>query len=148
MSVNYIVKVQDAVLREKLILAQPKILATNMALTTTLLNSVKAVVESATPDGPGHFGYHGRDRVKVVVTSSGRKTIGKVTAPIQLYWREYGTGVRFRGKGRTKLQQAVRVMTGASSGGEPAFMVAHKALGTTKRFIAAAAGSFTAWWNA
>jgi hypothetical protein len=149
MSVNVVVKVNDTLMRRALILAQPRILAKNALVATQLMNEIKTVVVAATPVGPGHFGYHGRDTVHVTISVSGNKTTAKLMASMQLYWREYGTGVRFRGKGKgAALKQATRVMTGAASGGEPAFMVANKAMAGFKRLINAYYGSMAAWWNA
>ncbi len=144
MAVNVTVKAYDAALRAKLILAQPKILATNMALTKAVLEEVAAVVKAGTPLGPGHFGYHGRDTVKVVVTTNGLKVTGKVMAAIQLYWREYGTRGRFRKGG--SLARYVRVAT-QGQGGEPAFMTAHKAATGIKRFANFYYGSLAAWFE-
>ncbi len=103
---------------------------------------------SATPEGPGHFGYHGRDTVRVEVSSLAVETTGKLKAAVQLYWREYGTGMRYRSKSKSStLKQAVRVMTGASSGGEPATMVANRALNATKRFISFYYNGMANWWR-
>lgn len=140
--------VHDEIVREKLLAAAPRILAQNRVLVAAMLEPVKSAVIAATPTGPGHFGYHGKDTVKVEITSTGVTTTGKLKAAMQLYWREYGTGVRFRGKGKNaQLKQATRVMTGAATGGEPALMVANKALSLTKRFINAYYGGMANWWR-
>ncbi len=148
MSVNIAFKINDQLVKAKLVAAAPAILAQNAVMAKAMLDEVKTAVVGATPLGPGHFGYHGRDTVKVEVTSSGVRTTAKLKAAMQLYWREYGTGIRFRGRGkRTALRQSVRVMTGSATGGEPALMVANRALNFTKRFIKFYYGGMANWWN-
>ncbi len=146
MGVNIATRVNDQLVKAKLVAMAPRILAQNALMARTMLDEVKSVTVAATPAGPGHFGYHGRDTVHVEVTSTGVKTTAKLKAAMQLYWREYGTGVHFR-KG-SKAKQAVRVMTGSASGGEPALMVANKALNFTKRFIKFYYNGMANWWNA
>jgi hypothetical protein len=147
MSVNVTTIINDAEVRAKLLAAAPRILAQNRVLVQAMLEPVKAAVIGDTPTGPGHFGYHGRDTVKIDVTSTGIKTTGKLLAAVQLYWREYGTGIRFRGKSRSAAQQAIRIMTGASTGGEPALMVANKALNYTRRLISFYYNGMANWWR-
>ncbi len=105
------------------------------------MDEVKGVVVAATPEGPGHFGYHGRDTVRVEITSAGWKTTAKLKGAMQIYWREYGTRGHFR-KGNT-IKRYMRLAQ-QGEGGEPAFMVAHKAMGFAKRFVAFYYGK---WWN-
>lgn len=132
----------------KLLAAQPRILANNMALVTAMLELVKGAEVSGTPIGPGHFGYHGRDTVRVTVIAQGGHTVlGQLRGAVQLYWREYGTGIRYRGKGRSKLKQGTGIMTGSITGGEQAFMVANKALNAARRLIRVAYGGMAVWWK-
>jgi hypothetical protein len=147
MSINASVIVHDEIVRAKLAAAGPRILAQNRALVTAMLETVKPVVVTQTPLGPAHFGYHGRDTVKIEIQSKGVETTGKLKAAVQLYWREYGTGMRFRGRGRSKLRQAVAIMTGAKTGGEAARMTANKALNATRRFIKFYYNGMANWWR-
>ncbi len=148
MAINASVIVHDEIVRAKLLAAAPRIIAQNRLLVDAILQSVSAATIMATPVGPGHFGYHGRDTVKVVITQGPLKTTGQLKAAVQLFWREYGTGTRFRAKGKSAaLKQAVRVMTGAASGGEPAFMPANKALAAAKRFIGFYYNGMANWWR-
>ena len=137
-------KVVDA----KLLMAAPRILAQNRLMVTAILEQARGITAAATPLGPGHFGYHGRDTVKVRVTSKGVRTIGEIRAAIQLYWREYGTRGAFRG-GRAKLtaRQSRLAHAFSGSGGEPAFMTAHKAVNVTKRMITFYYGGMAKWWR-
>ncbi len=137
-------EIQDA----KLLRAAPAVLATNRTLVVEVLNQIKPVVEGQTPIGPGHFGYHGRDTLKIVVASRGTVTVGKLKAAVQLFWREYGTLGRHRGPKRiSRRRRDVGIMTGRiGTGGEPAYMTAHKAAGVVKRFIAFYYGSMANWW--
>ena len=142
----------------KLLYALPRILETNRAMVTAALEEVRAVVASETPIGPGHFGYHLKNSFKVEVSSKGLKTSGALKAPPTGYWREFGTLDRFR---RANLGIALRL--GATSltnresslggifggtGGERAFMTAHKAGTAVKKFIKVYYGSMSAWWRA
>ena len=113
-----------AALDAKLLALAPRILATNRALVTAMLEHAKPIVYANTPVGPGHFGYHGRDTLRIEVTSRGVKTSGELLAKVQLYWREKGT-----------------------KQGERAYMTAHKAMGSTKRFISAYYGGMANWWK-
>ncbi len=88
-----------------------------------MLETVKQEIEPITPTGPGHFGYHLRDRYEVHVSSSGVKTRGVLTSPAQGYWRERGT---------------VR--------GERAGRYAHKLLAGVRRFLRFYYGR-AQWWR-
>jgi hypothetical protein len=146
--INMSAKLNDIAVRRKLLLAEPHILAKNALMATTMLNEVKAAVVAATPEGPGHFGYHGRDTVHVTISVKGVTTTAKLMAAMQIYWREYGTGVRFRGKSSKSAKRVTRIMTGAATGGEPALMIANKALNATKRYIAFYYNGLANWWSA
>lgn len=146
MGINARVIVHDEIVREKLLLAAPRILATNRLLVEAMLNEVKLAEVSQTPEGPGHFGYHGRDTVRVQITTKGAETMGRLVGAVQLFWREYGTRGRFRNK-RNKLRSYVAAIGGAGGGGERAYMVANRALSFTKRFIKAYYGGTANWWN-
>jgi len=108
----------------KLIASEARILTTNRALATAILEHAKPIVYANTPVGPGHFGYHGRDTLRVVVTSKGIRTTGELRAKVQLYWREKGT-----------------------KQGERAFHTARKAVGSTKRYISFYYGGMANWWR-
>lgn len=144
MSIKAQVIVHDEIVRAKLLAAAPRILAQNRVLVQAMLDPVAAVVQSDTPLGPAHFGYHGRDTVKVDVSSKGVTTAGKVIGAAQLYWREYGTRGRFR-KG-SKLERYVRALESGGSG-ERAFMPANKALSYTKRLISFYYNGMANWWR-
>ena len=116
--------VHDEIVRRKLQTARPRILAQNASLAAGLLKEVSAVVAVDTPLGPGHFGYHGRDTLRVEVKSRGAKTIGQLKAAVQLGWRERGT-----------------------SRGEKAHFTAKKALAAIKRYISFYYGGMTKWWK-
>lgn len=145
--VNATVIVHDEIVRERLLKAAPRIMATNRSLVTSMLEEVKPVVVRDTPLGPGHFGEHGRDTVRIQISTKGVSTMGRLVAAVQLYWREFGTGMRFRARGKAaQLKQATRVMTGAT-GGEPARLVATHALNATMRFIRFYYNGMANWWN-
>src|SRR6267142_6442780 len=141
--------IHDEVVRAKLLAAEPRILAQNRALVTSVLEMVKPVEIAETPLGPGHFGYHGRDTVRIDIKSKGIKTVGELKAAVQLYWREYGTRGRFKGPKKARLRHDIRIMTGGLSagGGERAFLVAHKALAGAKRFIGFYYNGMANWWR-
>jgi len=141
-------KVYDKALLEKLALARPRILAMNFENTKILLEQAKAVTASATPLGPAHFGYHGRDTLKVTVHQVGNKTTGEIRGAIQMYWREFGTRGSFRGRSGRKLtaRQSKLAHVFAGGGGEPAFYTAHKAMGGIKRMVAFYYG-WRSWWG-
>lgn len=120
--VNVTVRTNAQVALAKLARVGPKILATNQLLATQILDHVKEVVYLETPLGPGHFGYHGRDTLKVKVTSKGNKTTGVLLGAVQLRWREFGT---YR---------------------QRAFYTAHKALGAVKGFLKVHYGGTANWW--
>lgn len=130
----------------RLLAIAPRILATNRRLVGVMLEAVKAEVVSVTPQGPGHFGYHGRDTVHAEIKSEGVRTKGKLMAAVQLYWREYGTRGYFR-KGSAAQRSARQFMAsiGGTGMGERAFMPANKALNAFRRFIRFYYGAN--WWN-
>ncbi len=134
----------------KLLAAQPRIFENNWAMTTAMLDWVKVETAGATPLGPGHFGYHGRDTLRPVVSNHGWTVTGKLVAAVQLYWREYGTGGRSRKQGRA-LGLGVRELTmavnqGGLDGGERAFGTAHKALAGARALIRGFYGK-ALWWR-
>lgn len=108
----------------KLLAAKPRILAHNRMMISSMLDFIKPEVRAATPLGPGHFGYHGRDTLRTEVHSHGIKTVGTLKAAVQLYWRERGT-----------------------SRGERARMTAHHALAGVKKFIRFYYGGMANWWR-
>ncbi len=116
-------------------------------MTNAVMSLAKGTVYLATPLGPGHFGYHGRDTLKVEVHQKGLRTVGKLSGAIQLYWREYGTRGHFRG-GKAKLTQRQSRSAGAFLGGEPATMTAHKAVAGFKSVVRFYYGSVALWWRA
>ena len=119
----------------KLLAAAPRILEQNKLMVTAMLNQIKPMVVAQTPFGPAHFGYHGRDTLRVEVKAEGFKTVGTLRAARQLYWREYGTGSRFRGsKQMNALRGYLKALGGSiGTGGEPATMTAHKTASGLKR---------------
>lgn len=127
----------------KLLAAAPRILAENRAMVTTMLDYIKPVVVANTPLGPGHFGYHLRDSYTTDVRSNGVKTTGVLKAPMQGYWREFGTQAHFR-KGLTVRES--RMVVSFMGGGERAFMTAHHALSGFRRFISFYYGK-AQWWR-
>ena len=135
----------------KLLAAAPHILENNWAMTTAMLEGTKAEVESTTPFGPGHFGYHLRDTYAIHVSNRGWRVSGTLTSAVQGYWREYGTKGRSRGLGR-HLGLSVGELTKAykfdalGGGGEKAGMYAHKALAGMRRLIKEFY-SHAAWWR-
>lgn len=138
---------QDVV-AAKLAAAGPNILRQNRRLVNSMLQEVKPAVQAGTPLGPGHFGYHGRDTLKVAIDSKGSKTKGLLLGAVQLYWREYGTGMRYRGpRAAQRRIAATRAMTGANTGGEAPTMLAHKAYSATRRFISYYYGGMASWWH-
>ena len=102
----------------------PKILAQNRLLAEALLKEVKGVVYANTPVGPGHFGYHGRDTLRVDVSSKRVKTTGKLMAAVQLGWRERGT-----------------------KRGERARWTAKRALAVVKRYVSFYYGGMGKFWR-
>ena len=113
-----------AIVQAKLTKAVPKILAQNRSLAEGLLKEVKGVVYAQTPVGPGHFGYHGRDTLRIEVESKGTKTTGKLFAAVQLGWRERGT-----------------------KRGERARWTAKKALAVVKRYVSFYYGGMGKFWR-
>ena len=112
------------VVEAKLAAAAPNILAHNRMLVEAMLGEVKPNVFVNTPLGPAHFGYHGRDTLRIEIHTKGIKTIGTLRAAAQLYWRERGT-----------------------RRGERARMVAHHALAGVKKFIKFYYGGMATWWR-
>ena len=135
----------------KLLAAAPHIFETNWAMTTAMLDAAKAEVESTTPTGPGHFGYHLRDTYKVALSNKGWRITGKLTSAVQGYWREYGTKGRSRGLARGlglsvgQLSKAYK-QGSLGSGGEKAGMYGHRAVAATRRLIKEFY-SHTLWWK-
>ncbi len=114
-------------------------------MVTQMLEAVKAEIEPGTPTGPGHFGYHLRDTYRVVVSSEGVKTSGKLKAAVQGYWREFGTKGRF--KGRVNRRRAYAAALGAfGSGGEKAGLYATRALNRFRAMIRLYYGK-AQWWR-
>jgi hypothetical protein len=130
----------------KLLLAAPRILAGNRLMVGTMLDFVKAVTVAATPLGPGHFGYHLRDSFTTDVKSGPVKTTGVLKSPPTGYWREFGTGGRFRGPKKSALRSYVAAIGGAGTGGERRFYTAHHALAGIHKFIAFYYGK-AQWWR-
>ncbi len=135
----------------KLLAAAPRIFETNWAAVTATLNATKAEVQSTTPTGPGHFGYHLKDTYKVGVSNRGWTVTGKLTGAVQGYWREFGTKGRSRGMARGlslsvgQLSKAYK-QGAVGGGGEKAGMYAHKALAGFRHLIREFyAGS--PWWR-
>lgn len=141
------------VLEAKLAKAEANILANNLAMVKEMLDMVKAEVTPQIPIGPGHFGYHGRNTLKVVVQAQGpaggqfgTKVVGLLKAAVEVYWREFGTGMRYRGPKRKAF--GVRIMTGsAGTGGEKPRLMATHALAGIKKFIAFYYGGLAKWWH-
>ena len=119
------IKVHDEVVRAKLKMAAPRILDQNRMLVESMLNMAKPMLEAGTPVGPGHFGYHGRDTIRILIARKGTmKTIGQLRAAVQLYWRERGT-----------------------KRGERAYKTASKAINATRRYIGFYYGGMARWWR-
>lgn len=143
--------VMDQIVRAKLLEAEPRILAHNRLMITEMLNVIKPTVIAQTPIGPGHFGYHLRDTYETDVKSSGVKSTGVLKAPAQGYWREFGTKGRSRKMGSAlglsvgQLNKAFNA--GGLGGGEPALMIAHKALAGVRKMINVFYGGQAAWWR-
>jgi len=128
----------------KLLEAAPRILANNRMLVTEMLGAVKADLQTITPLGPGHFGYHLRDSYKVEVASRGVETAGSLSAPLQGYWREFGTRGGHRARKGRRVQSRVRISSGG--GGEKAGMYASRALNAVRRMINFYYGR-AQWWR-
>lgn len=123
----------------KLLAAAPHILENNWEMVTAMLDGAKAELESTTPFGPAHFGYHLRDSYTTEVANKGWRVTGKLMSPPQGYWREFGTRGRSRkqasalGLSVGQLNKAVKL--GGLGGGEKATMAAHKAVAGFRRLI-------------
>lgn len=133
------------IVRAKLALAVPNILATNAAMVATMLEQTKVGTIRNTPLGPGHFGYHLRDRITSDIEAKGTRTVGKLLSPRTGYWREYGTRGRYRGGNR--IRKAFASFGGYGTGGERAFLTAHKAAGGFRRTVAAFYSGLARWWG-
>lgn len=136
----------------KLEAAEVNILMNNLAMTKGMLEMVKAEVVPQIPIGPGHFGYHARDTFRIELRQGagqlGTKVTGLLKAAVEAYWREFGTGLRYRGHtARLRKQAAVRIMTG-TTGGEPAHLTATHALAGIKKYIKLYYGGMARWWHA
>lgn len=125
------IKLHDGVIKAKLAAATPHILAKNRELTTAMLEFAKPIVAAETPWGPGHFGYHGRDTLRIEVKSVELKTIGKLLGAVQLYWRERGTQASAMGR----------------NWGEKPRWTAKKAINKTRRFISFYYNGMANWWR-
>jgi len=116
------------VIETKLAVAEANILANNLAMMKEMLGYVKAEVATEIPIGPGHFGYHTRETLRVDVRvgsgQSGTKVTGVLKAAVPAYWREKGT-----------------------KRGERAFLTAHHALAGIKKFIRFWYGGLGKWWH-
>lgn len=130
----------------KLLLAAPRILAENRLMVGEMLNGIKSDLIAETPIGPGHFGYHLRDRYAPDVQSKGTNTTGVMKAPAQGYWREYGTRGRFKGPKSSKLRSYTAAIGGSGTGGEARLYLAHKAYASLRRLINAYYGD-AQWWR-
>lgn len=131
----------------KLLAAAPRILAENRLMVTQMLEQVKAEILPGTPLGPGHFGYHLRDSYKVQIAGGGGiRTSGKLLAPPQGYWREFGTrgGHRARKGGLRRVQAYMQAVGGG--GGEKAGLFASKALAGVRKLIRLYYGK-AQWWR-
>lgn len=129
----------------KLRMAAPRILEQNRLMVTQMLDEVKKTLVAETPVGPGHFGYHLKDSYKVDVKSGIERTIGVLKAPAQGYWREYGTKGQFARRGNVRAA-INRLGHFSGGGGEPALMLAHKALSGVKKFLKFYYGN-AQWWR-
>jgi hypothetical protein len=107
----------------KLLTAAPNILAHNRAMIAEMLREIKPMVEAQTPLGPGHFGYHLRDRYVTDVSSRGVRSTGVLKSPPQGFWREWGTVHQRR------------------------LYIAHKALSKVKGVIRKYYGGMNRWWG-
>jgi hypothetical protein len=138
------------IIEAKLAKAEANILAHNYAMVSEMLVYVKAEVVPQIPLGPGHFGNHARDTFTIIVTAGkgqmGTMITGVLKAAVQAFWREYGTGMRYRGS--KKKAFGVRIMTGrAGTGGEHAHLTAHHALAGIKKYINFYYGGMAKWWH-
>lgn len=127
----------------KLALGGPRILEQNRAMVEAMLAYIRPQVVADTPYGPGHFGYHLRDRFTTDTRFVGMKTIGALKSPPTGYFREFGTlshFIKHHGK---------RFVAVFSSGGhgERAFHTAHKALAGSRRVINGYYGGLANWWR-
>ncbi len=124
----------------------------NWEMVKAMLEATKAEVEATTPIGPGHFGYHLKDSYKIQMSNHGWSVQGRLMAPPQGYWREFGTKGRSRGLARGlnlsvgQLSKAYK-QGAVGPGGEKAGMYAHKALASFRRLIKEFYGGQHAWWR-
>ena len=138
------------IVEAKLLAAAPRILATNLEMVKAMLTWVKVETVAATPLGPGHFGYHLRDRFTDTTRFSGVRAIGELKSPATGYWREFGTlghstrhgGIRINAK-----EVKMVLSSGLFANGERAFMTAHKALGGARRIIRMFYAGNATWWR-
>lgn len=134
----------------KLVAAAPHILAENHLVVETMLDIVQVGTAAQIPLGPGHFGYHTRDRLETEVKVDGLKTLGYLFSPVAGYWREFGTQGRFRRSAlKTKGKGASRRLLESFGGhGERAFMTAHKVTTQARKLIGTAFYNGKAkWWR-
>jgi hypothetical protein len=135
----------------KLLMATPRILAQNRFLATSMLEFIKAEVQPEMPLGPGHFGQHARDSYRIDVSSSALKTIGKLWAAVEAYWREFGTLGRYKKGAYSKptlgnARAALYAVT-VGTGGEPPRPITHKALAGARKFIDFTYNGLATWWR-
>jgi hypothetical protein len=123
----------------KLLAAAPRILANNRSLVMSMLEFIKAEVQPQMPQGPGHFGYHARDKYRIDVSSAAVKTTGKLWGAVEAYWREYGTLGRFKkgsyAKATASNARAALYAATRGTGGESPRPITHQALLAARRFI-------------
>jgi hypothetical protein len=136
--------------RAKLALMPLHVQENNTLMIESMLAWIKAETIANTPLGPGHFGYHLRNSITTKVEITPTKVKGFVRAPVQGYWREYGTLGRLRhGASVAKARRALALVVGyavGSSGGERPRMTAHKAATGAKKIINAFY-SHALWWR-
>jgi len=108
----------------KLLAAAPRIREHNKLMMKAMFGEIQPIVVAATPVGPGHFGFHARERIHVQVTSRSWTVVGQLLGPRQLLWRERGT-----------------------RRGERAFRTAHKAAAGVRRFIRFYYNGMANWWR-
>ncbi len=120
----------------KLLAAAPRILEENRLMVMQMLEAVRAEIQPT----PGY-----RSSLRVEVTSSGVKTIGKLWGAARAYWRAFGTRGRFRG--RSNRRRAYAAAIGAfGGGGERADLLPVKAMNRVRAFLRFYYGK-AQWWR-
>lgn len=145
------------IVEAKLVAAAPRILALNLEMVKAMLTWVKVETVAATPLGPGHFGYHLRDRFTESTGVRGIHAFGELKSPATGYWREFGTLAHSRRHGGVHISAKEARMVVAFMGfsgqrlgegnGERAFMTAHRALAGARRIIRAFYSGKALWWR-